>query len=231
MLAAHPKIDIVTSLAQLPLFHALTAEQLAILAAGTREKRLQKGELLFQKGDKPKGFYMVLKGQIKLALSTAQGNEKIVHVIHPLQSFGEAVMFMERNYPVFAVALADSILLHIGQTEIFDLLLSDPQLARRMLAGLSMRLHGLLQDVEVMTLHSSTARIIGYLLRSLGNEPLQGSLDLELPISKQVLASLLHLTPETLSRVFHDLSAHGLIIASGKRVHIPDVAKLARYQA
>jgi hypothetical protein len=34
--------------------------------------------------------------------------------------------------------------------------------ARRMLAGLSMRLHGLIQDVEDYSLHSSTQRVIGF---------------------------------------------------------------------
>ncbi len=226
-----PKIDIIASLSALPIFHALSPEQMARLATGTREKRVQKGEMLFHKGDKPKGFYMVVQGQMKLALSTPQGNEKIVHVISAKQSFGEAVMFMERPYPVFAQALADTVLLHIGQSEVFELLQTDPMLSRRMLAGLSMRLHGLLQDVEAFTLRSSTERVIGYLLRSVDEQSqAQGSLDIELPTSKQVLASLLHLTPETLSRVFHNLSSTGLIETQGKRVHIPDIARLSRFQ-
>ena len=40
-----------------------------------------------------------------------------------------------------------------------------PELARRMLANLSMRLHMLVKDVEAMTLHSAAQRVIGYLAR------------------------------------------------------------------
>jgi CRP-like cAMP-binding protein len=119
-------------LQQLALFQELTPEQLAKLASGTREKPLQKGEMLFQKGDKPKGFFMVVSGQIKLAFSSVHGNEKVIQVLGAQESFGEAVMFMERPYPVFAQALADA---HCctGQTEVFELLGSDP--FARLLAG------------------------------------------------------------------------------------------------
>ncbi|MCK7498198.1 MAG: cyclic nucleotide-binding domain-containing protein [Comamonadaceae bacterium] len=91
----------------------------------TREKRLQKGEMLFQKGDPPKGFYVVVFGQIKLAFSSAQGNEKVVDILGPQQTFGEAVMFMDRPYPVFAQALADTLLLHVSRNAVFELLERD----------------------------------------------------------------------------------------------------------
>jgi len=226
----NPKTDIGAVLRQLPLFQELTAEQATHLAAGTREKRLQKGEMLFQKGDKPRGFFLVVSGQVKLAFSSPQGNEKVVDVMGPRQTFGEAVMFMERPYPVFAQALSDAVLLHVGQSEVFELLQSDPLFARHMLAGLSIRLHTLVQDVESYSLRSSAERVIGYLLQGREETKSGGSLEVDLPTSKQVIASLLNLTPETLSRIFHDLSSAGLITVQGKHVCVPDVARLARYQ-
>ena len=165
MSTPNTKIDATAELGRLPLFQALSEEQIAHLAASAREKRLQRGELLFQRGDKPRGFYLVITGQVKLAISSPQGNEKIVEILGPMQSFGEAVMFMERPYPVFAQALAESVLLHVPQAEVFNLLENDALFARRMLAGLSMRLHSLVEDVASYTLRSSTERLIGYLLQ------------------------------------------------------------------
>jgi CRP-like cAMP-binding protein len=141
---------------------------------------------------------------------------------------------MERPYPVFAQALSDAVLLHVGQAEVFELLGNDPMFARHLLAGLSIRLHTLVQDVESYSLRSSAERVIGYLLQShgegQGENQTVGSREVELPTSKQVIASLLNLTPETLSRIFHELSSAGLISVQGKHVHVPDVARLARYQ-
>ena len=229
MSTPNTKIDATAELGRLPLFQALSEEQIAHLAASAREKRLQRGELLFQRGDKPRGFYLVITGQVKLAISSPQGNEKIVEILGPMQSFGEAVMFMERPYPVFAQALAESVLLHVPQAEVFNLLENDALFARRMLAGLSMRLHSLVEDVASYTLRSSTERLIGYLLQH-GTPQETGSLEVSLPATKQVIASLLNLTPETLSRIFNELSSHGLISVQGRQVLIPDVEKLSRHQ-
>lgn len=228
----HDKIDIPGLLTRLPLFGEVGAEAIEHLAAHTREKRLAKGEVLFQRGDIPRGFHVVVYGQIKLAFSSPQGNEKVVEIIGPQQSFGEAVLFMDRPYPVFAEALTDTLLLSIARNAVFELLETDPSFARRMLAGLSMRLHALVRDVESYSLRSSTQRLIGYLLQHC-ESPESERVDAQtvaLPTSKQVIASRLNLTPETLSRIFAELTQAGLISVAGKQITIHDIGRLAHYE-
>ncbi|MBK9521997.1 MAG: Crp/Fnr family transcriptional regulator [Rhodocyclaceae bacterium] len=222
--------DIPGTLGRLPLFQELASEQIAAVAAGVREKRLGRGEMLFQKGDPARGFFVILNGQIKLAFPSAQGNEKVVEILGPRQSFGEAVMFMDRPYPVFAEALTEATLLFIDQTVVYDLLKRDASFARKLLAGLSRRLHGLVHDVESYSLRSSVQRVIGYLLQHCPEDTGgKGVVELTLPTSKQVIASRLNLTPETLSRVFHDLTERGLIQVSGKVVSIVNVNSLREF--
>lgn len=224
------RLDIPQILSRLPLFQELAPEQIAALEPACRERRLAKGEMLFQKGDPAKGFFVVVFGQIKLAFPSSQGNEKVVQILGPRQSFGEAVMFMDRPYPVFAEGLVDSLLLHIASAPVFELLENDPLFARRMLGGLSLRLHSLVQDVETYSLRSSAQRVVGYLLQQCPQEgPCEGSFDISLPTSKQVIASRLNLTPETLSRIFHDLTVNGLIGVSGKQINIKDVKRLREF--
>lgn len=225
------KIDIPGLLSRMPLFSALSPEDLAHMAAATREKRLQKGDRLFQRGDQPKGFFLVVWGQIKLAFTSAQGNEKVVEILGPLQSFGEAVMFLDQPYPVLGEALADTLVLHIGSGAVFGQIEQDPRFARKLLAGMSIRLHTMVRDVESYALRSSTQRVIGYLLQLAESVPCapKGEQAVELPTSKQVIASRLSLTPETLSRIFHELSDAGLISVQGKHILIHDAARLAEH--
>ena len=222
--------DIPGTLARLPLFQELGPEQISAVAVGAREKRLTRSEMLFQKGDPARGFFVVLSGQIKLAFPSTQGNEKVVEILGPRQSFGEAVMFMNRPYPVFAEALTDATLLFIDQAVVYELLTRDASFARKLLAGLSQRLHGLVQDVESYSLRSSAQRVIGYLLQQCpeGDDD-KGRVELTLPTSKQVIASRLNLTPETLSRVFHDLTERGLIQVTGRVVAIVNVDSLREF--
>lgn len=227
--AAESKIDIPGLLSRLPLFSALGEAELAQIAADTAERRLMRAEMLFQRGDAPKGFYYLVWGQIKLAFSSPQGNEKIVELVGPLQSFGEALMFMNRPYPVFAEALADSLLLHVGERAVLHQLRQDPDFSCKLLAGMSIRLHSMVRDVESYSLRSSTQRVIGFLLQQAHVTPCSDGTPqtIELPASKQAIASRLNLTPETLSRIFHQLSTSGLISVQGRSITLIDTVKLA----
>jgi CRP-like cAMP-binding protein len=219
------KVDIASIISRLPLFMEVSSEQLQHVAAESREKRLTKGEMLFHKGDPCRGFYVIIWGQVKLAFPSSQGNEKVVQVLGPRQSFGEAVMFMDRPYPVLAEAVVDTLVIQIPRKPVIDLLERDRTFALAMLAGLSTRLHSLVQDVESYSLRSSTQRLIGYLLQQCPPEG-SGPAEVDLPTSKQLIASLLNLTPETLSRIFRDLGDAGLIEVHGRQIKIPDIAKL-----
>jgi len=218
--------DIPLMLSKIPLFQELSPPQLRRLASGTHEKRLVKGEMLFKKGDEATGFYVVLYGQIKLAFPSAQGAEKVVDIIGPKQSFGEAVMFMNRPFPVFAQALSDTLLLHLSKSIVFDMLRDDVTFARAMLAGLSMRLHSLVHDVESYSLRSGTQRVLGYILQHCPTDSRDKEVTITLETSKVILASLLNLTPETLSRIFTELSQSGLLSINGRKITIHQLQQL-----
>lgn len=224
-------VDIPDLLSRLPLFQQLDQETIEQIAAHVRERRLSRGEMLFQKGDMPRGFHVVVFGQIKLAFPSASGNEKVVDIIGARQSFGEAVMFMNCPYPVFAEAIGDAMVLHVAKEAVFDLIAAEPRFAHQMLAGLSMRIHALLDDVESYSLRSSAQRVIGYLLQLC---PADGGAEdrevlVSLPTTKQLIASRLNLTPETLSRILHDLAEARLIEVRGKQIAIAGVRRLREY--
>lgn len=222
-------VNIEALLSRVPLFNDLEADEVARIARGTREINALRGDILFHKGDSPTGFYLIVYGQVKLAFTSSQGGEKVVDILNQGKTFGEAVMFMDKPCMVYAQALSDSQLLHISKNAIIDELERDPKLGRKMIAGLSMRLHHLLVDVESYSLHSGRQRIIGYLLR----DNVKGdakSLTVTLPTNKGVIASRLNLTQERFSRILHELSDKGLIVVEGRKISIPDVEKLRRHE-
>lgn len=226
---ASRRLEAQAVLAALPLFAQLTPAQLAGVARGTRVLRAARAEMLFAKGDTPNGFYVIVLGQIKLALSSQQGVEKVLQIFGPGRSFGEAAMFLERPYPVYAQCLADSVLLHVAQSAVFSALDASPAFARRMLAGLSARLHELVGDVEAYSMRSAAQRLVGYLLNLCATQARPEGAQVSLPTSKHVVASRLNLTPETLSRVLHMLASDGLISVQGRSVIINDVERLRSY--
>jgi CRP-like cAMP-binding protein len=222
-----PKIKIQAFLANLPLFKELAAAEIDRLAGGTTELHVPRGEIVFQKGDPCVGFHVVVYGQVKLSFVTPHGSEKVVEIISQGFSFGEALMFMNKPYIVMAQALSDTLLLHVSKDVVFDGIDHDPGFARRMLAGLSRRVHALMTDVESYSMQSGTQRVIGYLLRQEadGSEG-EARHAVILPTSKSIVASRLNLTPEHFSRILHELVDAGLVTVEGREVRILDAQKL-----
>lgn len=220
-------IKVQSFLVNVPLFKELVYEELDRIALSTQQVHAARGDILFRRGDPALGFHIVVFGQVKLFFTSPRGDEKVVDLNGPGNSFGEAVMFMERPHVVTAQALADTLLLYIPREIVFDELERDPKFVRRMIAGLSGRLHRLMSDLESDALHSGTQRIIGYLLRDSEDSPAAaGSLEVTLSATKGVIASRLSLTQEHFSRILHELVARGLIEVNGRSIYIPDVAKL-----
>jgi CRP-like cAMP-binding protein len=219
-------------LAGIPLFKELGIEQLDIIQKNSREISLKKGQHLFYKGDACNGFYIVIDGWITISFLSTEGKEHVLRIVAPGQSLGEAIMFLDKPYPANARANTDSHVIYIRKNVIFQCLEDDPIFVKKMISGLSQRLHALTMEVESITLQSSKQRVIGYLLQNQqkhGTEAEQGTADVTLSVNKATIAAHLHLTPETLSRTLHCLADQGLINVEGKVIHITDIDKLSQH--
>lgn len=226
--------DINGYLGRLPIFQALNSDELARLASGCRVRRMTRGEAVFHVGDPCEEFHVVVGGQVKIFAISPSGQEKVIELVGPGHSFAEALMFSGKPYIVSAQALTETLLLTIAKAAVLAEIESSPRVALRMLAGLSGRLHGLVQDVEAYSLHSGMQRVIGYLLRDVPDAgPSQAAEPVQvlLPVSKATIASRLSLTPEYFSRVLHELEAHRMIEVDGREIRILDAGKLSRFMA
>ena len=223
--------DLPRYLSVLPLFTDLNRPELERLALGCQLRRLTRGENIFRVGEPCEEFHVTVTGQVKLFAISPAGQEKVIELVGPGNSFAEALMFTGKPYIVNAQALTDTLLLTVKKEAVVGEIERDPRFAMRMLAGISRRLHGLVHDVEAYALHSGMQRVIGYLLRDQVVEDCATGevVTVSLPVSKATIASRLSLTPEYFSRVLHELEAAGLVRIDKRDVHILDPKRLADY--
>jgi len=168
---------------------------------------------------------------VKLALLAPAGAEKVIEILGPGQSFGEAAMFLGKRHTLYAEALADSLLLFIRSDAMLEAIARNSELARRMLDEMSQRLYSLVVDIEAYTMKSATERVTGYLLAALPDDAAKDMpADIQLSASKSVLASRLNITREHFSRILHELSQSGLIRVSGRNIRVLDRARLADHK-
>jgi CRP-like cAMP-binding protein len=224
--------DLPRYLSVLPLFNEMSPAELQRMAEGSQLRRLARGDMVFRVGQPCAEFHVTVIGQIKLYAISIAGQEKVIELVGPGNSFAEALMFTGRPYIINAQALTDSLLLTVSKAAVLGEIDHDPRFALRMLAGISRRLHGLVHDVEAYALHSGLQRVIGYLLRDVEatNGTGGSALTVSLPVSKATIASRLSLTPEYFSRVLHELESAGLIEIDKRDIRILDSKRLAAYQ-
>jgi len=216
------------TLSVIPLFSGLDSACLDAVTESARVVEYARGEIIFRKGEEAKGFYCVLKGKVKLFFVSEKGAEKIVEIAGPGMTFGEAMVFINKPYPVFAQPLAATQLVFVPGASMLQGIERHPQMALRMLSGLSRRMHGLVAGMEAVCVQSSRERVIGYLL---GEMDTAGSECIELPATKLAVASMLNITPETFSRILHGLEKEGVLSIQGRSVTALDAEKLRAYSA
>lgn len=226
-----PRAGIFEVIAGIPLFRSLKAEQIERVAGRARIRQLTRAEILVHKGDQPQGLFVVTGGQIMLTLVSSSGNEKIIELVGANQAFGEVALLTDSPYPFYAQAVRTVSLLFVPRDVVQELLETSPGFACALLTTLAMRTQTLLQDVETYTQHTSATRVVSYLrqLCQANDEP-GDSIAVTLPTTKQIIASRLNLSPETLSRILHELTEAKLIAVNGRQIRIASRERLQSYR-
>lgn len=219
--------DYATELRSAYLFSAVSDEHLQSLIRSAQQVRLETGEMLFSHGQRAERFFFLREGLMKLFRVSAEGDEKIIEVTQPGQTFAEAVLFMgnEAHYPVSAQAIHESRLFAFHYTPFRELLTSSTDACFGMLASLSRRLHMLVNQIESLTLQSATYRLIAYLLEQIPRD-VQESPEVLLTTPKGIIAAQLAMQPETLSRILAKLRSTNLIDVHANHIILRDVQAL-----
>jgi len=228
-----PRLQIdLDALRQSFLFADLDTEQFLRVSTGCRLVELRDGEYLFEQGRPAKEFFLLRSGQIKLTRVSAEGDEKVFDIVNPGQTFAEAVMFLggDIGYPVNGSAVAASQVYCFDGSVFLDVLGGSVDTCFRLMARMSQRLHWQVNEIDRLTLHNATYRLVTYLLEQLPRDSL-GRPQVQLMTPKNVIASRLSIQPETFSRILGRLEQKGLIEVRDHFITLCDVegvCKLAR---
>ena len=213
-------------LLQIPLFEALDDQQLASMLSSGKVISLDSKKTLFEKGSPATHFYLLKTGQIKLFCLSAEGDEKVIEIVNPSQTFAEAIMFMPKHvYPVSAEAIKYSEIYSFDMKQFREILENSKETCFRLLGTMGRQLHGKINDIDNLTLHNATYRLVVYLLEQLPEGALALS-SIHLGATKSIIASRLSIKPETFSRILLRMSKQGLIEVHGNDITLIDVVGL-----
>lgn len=212
------------------LFSELEEEYLAEVAAIAQRRAFARGETLFAEGEPATGFYLLAKGSVKLCRISPEGKEKVLHFVHPTETFAEAAFFGDGRYPAEARAVEAGFALFFPRQAFLGLLERNARFSLNLIVSLSLLLRRFARQIEELSFAEVPTRLAGYLLDLAAKKStsFQGKTYLDLDVKKGELASRLGTVSETLSRSFRKLRDEGIVEVEGSRVIILDMERLRK---
>jgi len=204
----------------------LDATEIDRIARGATRVQAPRGTVLYRRGEPCRGVYVLVRGQVKLVLTSADGGEKVVEVLRADQTLGEMALYLGTPHILTAITMSDASLLHLPRAVLLAELARAPGIVRRTVATLSQRLRQRLDDLESSTTQSGMQRTAAYVVRLLRERRGGGRPIVTLPAAKGVIASRLNLSQEHFSRILGQLQAAEVLRVRGRAIRILDLEAL-----
>ena len=208
---------------------ALNEEELTLLDNVKVPKTYEAGMALFHQGDDCDGIYCVSAGLVGIRRLDAAGNSSLARLCGPRETIGYRSFLKKSGHRTTAEILMPSTVCFIRSTTVRTLLEQNPNLGLRFLD------HTLKDADEFEERHFESIafpvkiRLLNLLMvlyERFGSPNEDGEFVLELPISRQDIASLLGTSPETISRSIGKVQEEGLARINGRKVRVRNLEAL-----
>ena len=175
-----------------------------------------------RRGERLPGFCVLAVGELKLAIALPERGERVLGLVAGGATFAEAAALRRQPSAYDVVALADAAIVALPVAAVEALAAAAPRFAANLIDLLAERTLGLQAELEASVLQRAPQRLAAYLCslaRGNGDK-------IRLPVSKTLLAAILGIKKETLSRLLRDLAERRLIEVSRREVRLLDRERL-----
>tara|TARA_B100001063_G_scaffold113915_1_gene106389 strand:- start:4460 stop:5092 length:633 start_codon:yes stop_codon:yes gene_type:complete len=191
------------------LFQELCDETLTQIEEFSTLLKLSKDNIIFYEGDESKYLYILTKGIVKLYKTASNDKEIIMKYFHSNELIAEVANFEEIPYPATAQCFIESEVLRIDFAKLKEIIYDDPKLSFMIQTSLIKKIRNLEKLVSLHVVLDSKERIAKYLCDH--TEDFFNTKNI-------MVAEILNISPETLSRMLRVFKNDGLIDSKEKTV-------------
>jgi len=215
---------IAEELRRVPFFSKLGQSPLKEIARSARQKKINKGQMLFFENDPCEGFYYLRSGRVKIYKMSAVGREHILHTLKSGETFAEVPAFDNGLCPANAQAVDDSVLLLIRRADLEEVTRAYPEVAFGLLHHFARWLRQFTLQLEELSLKDASERLARYLLRladDSGKQTTEGIV-INLNENQQQIAARIGTVREVVSRNLKKFQEMGVLSFRGRRIVLVD---------
>lgn len=210
-------------LRKVPYLEPLAPAEFERLAARCRAQLLPKDAAAFVEGQLPIGLFVIVSGHVKVVKASAAGREQVLHAEGPGATLGEVPVFDGNGYVASAIALEDTELIFVPRDALLSELVRSPAAMTAVIMVLARRVRAFAALAESLALRGVTGRLARLLLDE--HQRLQAEW-VDLPQTRDELASRIGTVREQASRALAELRRRGVVTLDGRRVRLVDLAAL-----
>jgi CRP-like cAMP-binding protein len=197
------------ALRQVPLFATLAADDLASVAAVTRQRRYARGDIIILAGQEGGALYFVRHGLVKVFKTSEEGKEQTLRLIGPGHTFNDVPALDGGPNPASAMAMEPTAVYVISGAELQRLIVERPGVAAATVRTLASALRHLVMLVEDLSFRHVRARVAKILLEQ-EESAVDGGLSRR-RLTQQEIAAMAGTAREMVGRALKELEAAGAI--------------------
>lgn len=212
-------------IARLPLFREMKEAERERIFSGSFLQVFPPQLTLFELGQRADFLHVLIDGLVELYASSA-GRDTTMRLVEPVSSFILAAVVTDMPYLMSARTLAPSRILLVPAALVREVVKEDCALMQATMRELALAYRDLVRALTDMKLRQSAERLGNLILQQERRQGTKGTVQLR--AEKRLLASLLGMTPENLSRAFGVLGQHGLEV-DGSLLRLVDREALSAF--
>ena len=209
-------------------WRGLTSEEMAQLNCQKSCRVYAKGGVIFRQGQDCQGVYCVFSGLVALYRSDSAGNRILVRLVLPGQVLGYRAILAGPAHSLTADVLAESRVFFVPKTSLEHMMGQTPRFFEAFCLRLGEELSAA-EDTLLQTIAMPVrSRFIILLLRLSTHYAVhgEGGFVMTLPITRQSMADMLGIRPETIARIIRSLTSDVLVNFEGRTVHVSSTERL-----
>lgn len=212
---------------QTGIFSSLSENALEQIAKTKVTNHYRKGQIIFHEGRRAFGFYCVTTGKVKLEKIMSCNDKGFIYKIaNSTDLIGYQAFFTGEKYTETAQALEDTTLCFFDKELFYKFINEEKNFAFKVFSLMTENFNYLLDKSRDLACKSVRERFIG-LMRELekfyGVKQNDGTIKIDIDLTRAELSSMLGATTETTVRVLGILISEDIIETRKKRLYIKDL--------